>query len=63
MQRLLAFLDDESGATAIEYGLMVAMIAVGCIAAFTALGGDLQTLFGSSETGVGDRLVEATGKL
>jgi pilus assembly protein Flp/PilA len=63
MRKLLAFLADERGATAIEYGLMVAMIAVGCIAAFTVLGGDLQTLFGSSETGVGDRLVDATSKL
>jgi pilus assembly protein Flp/PilA len=63
MRRILAFLDDENGATAIEYGLMVAMIAVGCIAAFTVLGGDLKTLFGSSETGVGTRLTDATGKL
>ena len=63
MRKLLAFLADERGATAIEYGLVVAMIAVGCIAAFTVLGGDLQTLFGSSETGVGDRLVDATSKL
>ena len=63
MRKLVAFLVDEDGATAVEYGLMVAMIAVGCIAAFTVLGGDLQSLFGSTETGVGSRLDAATGKL
>ena len=42
--------DDESGATAIEYGVMAAMIAVACIAAFIAFGGGLQTLFGSVDT-------------
>ncbi|WP_114226486.1 MULTISPECIES: Flp family type IVb pilin [Sphingomonas] len=30
---------DEDGATAIEYGLIVALIAVACIGAFNALGG------------------------
>jgi pilus assembly protein Flp/PilA len=30
---------DESGATAIEYGLIAALIAVGCIGAFNSLGG------------------------
>ena len=63
MKKLLAFVYDERGATAIEYGLMVAMIAVGCIAAFTILGGGLQTLFGASETGVGSKLTDATSKL
>ena len=30
---------DESGATAIEYGLIVALLAVVCIGAFNSLGG------------------------
>ncbi len=33
------FAADERGATAIEYGLIAAMIAVGCIGAMKALGG------------------------
>ena len=33
-----AFAKDESGATAIEYGLIAALVAVGLIAALTALG-------------------------
>lgn len=32
------FVNDESGATAIEYSLMVAMVALGALAAFSALG-------------------------
>ena len=39
------FLNDESGATAIEYGLIAALIAVGIIAAATTLGGSLSGLF------------------
>jgi pilus assembly protein Flp/PilA len=34
---------DESGATAIEYGLIVALIAVVIIGAVTTLGGNLNT--------------------
>ena len=35
------FMKDESGATAIEYGLIVALIAVVIISAVTALGSNL----------------------
>jgi pilus assembly protein Flp/PilA len=36
---------DESGATAIEYGLIAGLVAVAIIAALTALGGSLDSLF------------------
>ena len=36
---------EEKGATAVEYGLMVGLIAVVIIVAVTALGGQLNTLF------------------
>ncbi len=39
--------DEERGATAVEYGLMVALIAVAIIVAVTALGGKLSGLFQS----------------
>lgn len=39
------FAQDESGATAIEYGLIAALISVGIILAATALGGSLGDLF------------------
>jgi len=39
------FLKDESGATAIEYGLIAALIAVAIIAGATTLGDTLNTQF------------------
>jgi pilus assembly protein Flp/PilA len=45
MSRLLAFLRDENGATAIEYGLIAAGIAIVCIAAIGAVGADLSAMF------------------
>lgn len=45
MHTLRRFLKDESGATAIEYGLIAALIAVAAIAAMTTLGTKLDTTF------------------
>ena len=39
------FVNDESGATAIEYGLIAALIAVVIVAAVTAIGTKLNTKF------------------
>jgi pilus assembly protein Flp/PilA len=39
------FFNDESGATAIEYGLIAALVAVAAIAALSALGTELSALF------------------
>ena len=39
------FLINESGATAIEYGLIAALIAVAAIAAMSALGTKLNSTF------------------
>jgi pilus assembly protein Flp/PilA len=39
------FANDESGATAIEYGLIAALVAVAIIAALQVLGGGLDALF------------------
>jgi pilus assembly protein Flp/PilA len=41
------FIQAESGATAIEYGLIVALIAVFIIGAVTAVGSNLGTQFNS----------------
>jgi len=43
--RLSAMTRGESGATAVEYGLMVALIAVVIIVAVTLLGSNLNALF------------------
>ncbi|MDB5561666.1 MAG: pilus assembly protein [Hyphomicrobiales bacterium] len=52
MKTIAKFVEDESGATAIEYGLIAALIAVGIIVAATTLGTNLSALF----TSIGDRL-------
>ena len=40
-----AFLEDDTGATAIEYGLIAALISVVIIGAVTQVGGSLNTTF------------------
>jgi pilus assembly protein Flp/PilA len=42
---LLSFIQNETGATAIEYGLIAALISVVIIGAVTALGTNLNTTF------------------
>ena len=54
MTKFTRFLKDESGATAIEYGLIVALIAVVIIAAVTAIGGTLNTTFTTIDTKLQD---------
>jgi pilus assembly protein Flp/PilA len=39
------FFNREEGATMVEYGLMVALIAVVCLAAVTLLGTSIQAVF------------------
>ena len=46
------FMKDESGATAIEYGLLVALIAVVIVGAVTTLGTTLNTKFTSIGTSI-----------
>ncbi|WP_306026815.1 MULTISPECIES: Flp family type IVb pilin [unclassified Stappia] len=46
MKNLFArFANDESGATAIEYGLIAGLIGVAIIAAITAAGGSITAMF------------------
>ena len=47
---LLSFFKDESGATAIEYGLIAALIAVVIITGVTAVGTGLSTTFANLST-------------
>ena len=42
----------EEGATLAEYGLLLALIAVVCIAAITTLGGKISTLFQEMATSI-----------
>ena len=52
LQVKAALLRHDSGATAVEYGLMVALIAIVIIAAVTLLGGNLKNLFNDVATSV-----------
>ena len=56
IQLIAYFIQREDGATAIEYGLLAALVAVAIIGALTALGVDLTALF----TGVSTELQDAT---
>jgi pilus assembly protein Flp/PilA len=50
MTKLVRFLKDESGATAIEYGLIAAGISVAIIAMVNTIGTQLNTSFDSIST-------------
>ncbi len=50
---LNSFLEDESGATAIEYGLLVALIAVVIIAAVTNLSRNMSNMFSNIRNQIG----------
>ena len=46
MKNLIArFVKDESGATAIEYGLIASLISIAAIAAFNSVGSKLKATF------------------
>ncbi|KVL41009.1 Flp family type IVb pilin [Burkholderia sp. MSMB1835] len=45
IQQVSRFVRDEDGVTAIEYGLIAALIAIGIIAALSTVGKDLKTVF------------------
>ncbi|KVD47932.1 pilus assembly protein [Burkholderia sp. MSMB1072] len=45
IQQAGRFIRDEDGVTAIEYGLIAALIAVGIILALSTIGKDLKTVF------------------
>ena len=50
MIQLQKFLDDESGATAIEYGLIAALVSIAIIAALNALRVSLTNTFSKVST-------------
>lgn len=54
------FIRDESGATAIEYGLIAALIAVVIITALTAVGTKLSSTFNSVKDSLGGAAAPAT---
>ncbi|MEW5703196.1 MAG: Flp family type IVb pilin [Pseudomonadota bacterium] len=56
MGTLLKLLKDESGATAIEYGLIAALVSVAAIGALTAMGGSLNSMFTAVSTALNNAI-------
>ncbi|MDP2780659.1 Flp family type IVb pilin [Devosia sp.] len=54
MNLFARFAQDESGATAIEYGLIAALISVGIIVAVSTLGTNLGTTFNTISDKIGE---------
>jgi pilus assembly protein Flp/PilA len=54
--KVASFVGNEDGATAIEYGLIAALIAVGILMAMTAMGGSVNSMFGYVQTRAGNEL-------
>ena len=53
LNKIREFARDEDGASAIEYGLLVALIALAIVAGATALGQGVNTLFNNANTQLG----------
>ncbi len=53
MNNITSFMQDEEGVTAIEYGLIAALIAVVIITAVTNVGTQLSAKFGEIATALG----------
>ncbi len=54
MSKMLSqFVKDESGATAIEYGLIAALVSIAAITALTTLGTQLSAIFTTVATALG----------
>lgn len=54
MKKIFAhFIEDKSGATAIEYGLIAALVSVVIITAVTLMGGNLTATFNSIAAALG----------
>ena len=60
MKFFTKLLRDEQGATAIEYGLIAALIAVAAITAMQGLGSELTTTFNTVKTKMADGNQKAT---
>lgn len=56
---LSRFVANEDGATAIEYGLIAGLVAVGILVAMTSLGGGVNAMFNFISTRAGEQLDNA----
>lgn len=61
MKTLLKTRKNEVGATAIEYGLIAALISVTIIGTVTAVGGNLKDVFGAVSTHLSSAVSSGSG--
>ena len=61
LKTLARVLKDESGATAIEYGLIAGLVSVAAIVALTQMGASLTNIFGVVQTQLDSAAASATG--
>ena len=54
MRKMISFLKEDKGQGMVEYGLIIALVAIAVIAAITALGGNLKNVFGIINENLGD---------
>jgi pilus assembly protein Flp/PilA len=59
LKTIMNFAKDESGATAIEYGLIAALVAIAGITALQALGGQLSGIFSTVSTELSEAAANA----
>ena len=52
VKHIVRFMKEEDGTTAVEYGLMIALISVALVAAIGVLSGALVTRFGQVTTAI-----------
>ena len=57
------FAGNESGATAIEYGLLAALLGVGVVAAASSLGGSLEGTFETLGDGMETQVDDTIGSV
>ena len=57
------FLKDEAGATAIEYALLAALVAMALVGTLVAVGNSLEAVFGAGTGGPTDVINDATSRL
>jgi len=51
-KNMIAMLRNDDGATMVEYGIMVALIAAVCIVLITTLGGHVSSAFSTVNTAI-----------
>jgi pilus assembly protein Flp/PilA len=61
LKHVQLFCRDEEGATAIEYGLIAALVSVAAIGALTAMGGSLREMFDFVSDRLGSAVDTSTG--